>query len=261
MYYKTNLLTINDTTALNVSDNLPAQLLSTKSVNTQLLDDMEGSRKSWEIGVYRASNKALYELLANCYAFCGDLPESEEMKRDAALKDFYTERNYKYSSNLPLATRVVRAVFGPIDRRRISTFSIVLRQAQNERVLATDFATWIEQQGGVQAISLERSTTYISPANKVEIAKQHFQDKLPICYGSSESLSMLADADLVDKPCVLLAKQQPDGSFGVIEVLRQDSVLNAVFVTLYGMQRQMEAITQAEINAANDANNTLLQTA
>ena len=75
MYYKTNLLTINDTTALNVSDNLPAQLLSTKSVNTQLLDDMEGSRKSWEIGVYRASNKALYELLANCYAFCGDLPE------------------------------------------------------------------------------------------------------------------------------------------------------------------------------------------
>ena len=252
MYNTTNLLTINDTTLLNVRVNELAKQFTAKNVNTRLLDDMEGNRKSWEIGVYRASNKALYELLASCYAYCGSLTFAESKQRNTALQEFYKARDYKYNSNLPLETRVVRAVFGCIDRRRISTFSMVLRQAAKEQVLATDLATWIEQRGGVQAISVERSTTYMSAVNKAEIARQYFQDKEPICYASSESLSMLADANFIGEHCVLLAKQQADGSFGVIEVLRQESVLNTVFTALYGVQRQIVVQAQAEKNAAND---------
>jgi len=261
MFNDTNLLSINDTTALTVRVNELATQLTAKTFNAQLLNDMEGSRKSWEIGVYRASNKALYELLASCYAFCGSLTIAESKQRNTALQAFYKARDYKYNSNLPLETRVVRAVFGCIDRRRISTFSMVLRQAAKEQVLAIDLATWIEERGGVQAISVERSTTYISPATKADIAKTYFQDKAPMCYASSESLSMVADPNLIGEHCVLLAKQQADGSFGVIEVLRQESIVNTVFTTLYGVQRQIIEKEQAEVNAANDGFSSLAQSA
>ena len=228
---------------------------------TKSLTDMEASRITWEQGAYRASNQSLYAVLAECLAFCGELTIAEAKQRSSALEAFYKDRGYTYKKDLPLATRVVRAVFGVIDRRRISTYSLVLRQAQKEGILVSDMATWIEERGGVQEISLGRSATYVSPKAKADIAKGIMQGKTPLGYAHSELLSFVADADFMGEPCVLLAEQQADGSFGIHAVLRQDGLVKAAFAALYSVQRETQAKAQAEVDAANDADGAVAKSA
>jgi len=160
-----------------------------------------------------------------------------------------------------LATRVIRAVFGARDRRRISTYSLVIRQAQKEGIAISNLPKWIEERGGVQEISLGRSATYVSPKDKAEYAKGIMQSKNPIGFAKSELLSFLADADFVGQDCVLLAKQQADGSFGVHAVLRNEGLVNAAYTALYAVQKQTLANAQAEIDAANDADGAVAKSA
>jgi len=225
------------------------------------LTNMEASRITWEQGAYRTSNQALYAVMAECLAFCGELTIAEAKQRSAALESFYKDRGYKYKKDLPLATRVVRAVFGEINRRRISTYSLVIRQAQKENVGVTELAKWIEDCGGVQEITLARSTTYVSPTQKAEIAKGIMQGKSPLGYAKSELLSFVADSDFMGEPCVLLAEQQADGSFGIHAVLRQDGIVKAAFATLYAVQRETLAKAKAEVDAANDADGAVAKSA
>lgn len=225
------------------------------------LTNMESNRISWEQGAYRTSNQALYAVLGDCLAFCGELTIAEAKQRSASLESFYKERGYTYKKDLPLATRVVRAVFGSRDRRRISTYSLVIRQAMKEKVLIADFSKWVEERGGVQEITLARSTTYVSPTQKAEIAKGILQDKKPIGYAQSEMLSFVADADFMGEPCVLLAEQQADGSFSIYAVLRQEGLVKSAYAALYAVQQETLAKTRAEVDAANDADGAVAKSA
>jgi hypothetical protein len=225
------------------------------------LSNMESSRITWEQGAARTSNRTLYAVLAECLAFCAELTIAEAKQRSAALEAFYKDRGYLYKQDLPLATRVVRAVFGAKDRRRISTYSLVLRQAQKEGILATNLAAWIEERGGVQEITLARSSTYVSPSAKAEIAKNSLQGKSPICFAKSELLSHLADADKLGEPCVLLAEQQADGSFGIYAVLRQGGLVKSAFAAMYAVGKEIADKAKAEIDAANDADGAVAKSA
>jgi len=225
------------------------------------LSNMESSRITWEQGVARTSNQTLYAVLAECLAFCGDLTIAEAKQRSAALESFYKDRGYLYKQDLPLATRVVRAVFGSKDRRRISTYSLVLRQAQKEGILATNLAAWIEERGGVQEITLARSATYVSPSEKAEVAKNNLKGKSPICFAKSELLSHLADADKLGEPCVLLAEQQADGSFGIYAVLRQGGLVKSAFAAMYAVGKEIADKAKAEVDAANDADGAIAKSA
>jgi hypothetical protein len=228
---------------------------------TVALTNMEANRINWEQGAYRTSNQALYAVLGDCLAFCGDMTLPEAKQRSASLESFYKDRGYTYKKDLPLATRVVRAVFGSRDRRRISTYSLVIRQAMKEKVLIADFSKWVEEHGGVQEISLGKSATYIKPADKAEIAKNNLKGKTPIGYAKSELLSHVADAQYLGDMCVLLAEQQADGSFGVYAVLRQDGLVNSAFTSLYALGKELEAKAKAEIKAANDVDGAVAKSA
>lgn len=84
---------------------------------TKVLADLETERETWEQGVYRTSNLALYAVLAKCLAIAqADTPEQAK-QRNAALAAFYVSRGYAPAkSSTPPATRVVKAVFGAVDR-------------------------------------------------------------------------------------------------------------------------------------------------
>ena len=228
---------------------------------TIALTNMEASRISWEQGAYRTSNQALYAVLGDCLAFCGDLTLPEAKQRSESLESFFQERSYRYKKDLPLATRVVRAVFGDRDRRRISTYSLVIRRAIKENVSVASFSEWVEERGGVQEISLGKSATYIKPADKAEIAKNNLKGKTPIGYAKSELLSHVADAQYLGDMCVLLAEQRADGSFGIYAVLRQDGLVKSAFTSLYAVGKELEAKAKAEVEAANDADGAVAKSA
>lgn len=206
---------------------------------TAVLADLETQRVVWEEGVYRTSNQALYALLAHCLAIAqADTPEQAK-QRNAELAAFYVSRGYAPAkSSTPPATRVVKAVFGAVDRRRLSTYSLVLREAIKQKVLATQLAEWIEQNGGIQEIRLSQSATFVKPAAKVEKAKESFDTLPELATVKSEALSQLADGDFMGECCVLIAEQAANGSFVVRGFTRAGGAVNAAFAALYAEQKK-----------------------
>ena len=205
---------------------------------TQVLANLETERITWEEGVYRTSNQALYAVLAKCLAIAqADTPELAK-QRNAGLEAFFKQRGYFYKKDAPAATRVVKAVFGAVDRRRLSTYSLVLREAIKQKVLAADLPEWIESKGGIQEIKLSQSATFVKPAVKVEIAKQQFDTLPELATASSEALSKLADADFMGECCVLIAEQAANGSFVVRGLTRAGGAVNAAFAALYAEQKK-----------------------
>jgi len=206
-------------------------------VSPQSLKDLEQSRIQWETTAYRTSNQQLYAVLADCLAFGAPLPTAENKQRNAELERFNKARGYIVKSDSPTLTRVVKAVFGNVDRRRISTYSLVLRTAQKAGVQPVGLPDWIEANGGIQEIKLGRSATYVSPKQKADEAKSSLA-KLPTLAVAKGKLAERADADFVGAECVLLAEQQADGSFHIKALSRSGTAVNAALAALYGEQKR-----------------------
>ena len=220
----------NDTTAI-------APLAVTQPL-IKVLADLETERETWEQGAYRTSNLALYAVLAKCLAIAqADTPELAK-QRNAGLEAFYKQRGYFYKKDAPPATRVVKAVFGNVDRRRLSTYSLVLREAIKKRVQAMQLAEWIEQNGGIQEIRLSQSATFVKPTAKVEQARQTFDTLPELATVKSEALTLLADGEFISECCVLIAEQAANGSFIVRGFTRAGGAVNAAFAALYAEQKK-----------------------
>lgn len=220
------------------NDEVTLTPLSVSQPLTKVLADLETERVTWEEGVYRTSNQTLYAVLAKCLAIAqADTPELAK-QRNAGLEAFYKLRGYSYKKDAPPATRVVKAVFGNVDRRRLSTYSLVLREAIKKRVQATQLAEWIEQNGGIQEIRLSQSATFIKPTAKVEIAKQQFDTLPELASVKSEALTLLADGDFMGECCVLIAEQAANGSFVVRGFTRAGGAVSAAFAALYAEQKK-----------------------
>lgn len=250
---------INEAVTNNVVQNDTTKVAFDAS---KTLSTLETKRLSWESGAYRTSNQELYGILAECLSFCGeDLSPTQVKERRASLEAFYKERGYKYKKELPIVTRVVKAVFGNIDRRRVSTYSLVLRQAQKKKVAYLDLPQWIEEMGGIQEIRLSQSDSFVSPKTKAENAKKAVQGRSFLGFAKSELLSTQADAEFLGDACVLLAEQQADGSFGVRAILRNDGLVNAAYVALYAKQKEALVKAEKELQAANDADGVIAKAA
>jgi len=204
------------------------------------LRDMEAQRQQWENTAYRTSNQQLYAVLATCLAYGAPLETAESKKRNCDLEAFYKQRGYTYKKENPLLTRIAKAVFGNIDRRRISTYSLVLRSAQAAGIKADALASWIDEQGGIQEIKLKRSDSYVSPSVKVAAAKSTLSN-LPNLAVAKEKLAEKADADFIGCECVLLAEQQADGSFHIKALTRSGTAVNAALTALYSEQQKAAA--------------------
>jgi hypothetical protein len=202
------------------------------------LINIEAKRKQWETTAYRTSNQQLYAVMADCLAYAESLPIEQAKQRTKELEDFFKLRGYTVKNTSPLLTRVVKAVFGNLDRRRISTYSLVLRTAQKEGISADKLADWIEKRGGVQEVKLSRSATYVSPRAKAEIAKSTLFS-LPNLAIAKDKLAEHADADFVGCECLLLAKQHADGSFHIKALTRSGAALNAALTALYSEQQKV----------------------
>jgi hypothetical protein len=98
------------------------------------LDEMEAARKQWQTTAFRTSNQQLYGVLADCLAYGAALEIGAAKARSKALQAFLELRKYVVKKDSPLMTRIVKSVFGEVDRRRVSTYSLVLREAQRQGV-------------------------------------------------------------------------------------------------------------------------------
>ena len=220
----------------------------------QAMDRLITDRQSWEVGAYRASNDMLYSILTKCYALDFSLSGSEEYSktRRLALNDYAKKQGYNFKPETLMVNKIVKCVFGDVQRSRISTYSKVLREAKKQKVAIADLAKFITDNGGLQEIRMSKSETYKSPKQKAALAVDLLRtNKLAVV--KSQKISEVINVEKVDDQCVLIAKQQADGSFLIQGLVYSTTALNAALVAMYGVENAQMKNKEEKQVAANDS--------
>ena len=240
-----------------VLNNISQTTASVKQQSINLLTKLSEAREQWETTVYRTSNEMLYSILQSCYSaeFGMRGTEAESKERREGLKAYASKLGFSFKDSTPTMNRIVQCVFGAVKRSRITTYSLVLREAKKRNIAVSDIPKFITENGGLQEIRLSKSDKYISPKQKVEKANNSIASK-SLATVSSQTLSQLVDAEKVGELCVLLATQNADGTFTVKAVSHGKTAVNATLVSVYGLSASEMNDTSLKSEAANDSNIT-----
>lgn len=219
------------------------------------LAQMEQSRILWESKELAASNQRLYSILKRAYSFYKTLKEDENKEvRDARRKElerFIEDRKYQFGTTTHDMTRVVKCVFG-VDRRRVSAYSIALREALRQGIAVDDLTAFIEHEGGVEQIRMG-GTKPLTMAKRADAVKTTVWNTE---IGDIKLDLKLIDADTEwnDQQVVILATYLPTGIFKACAVVKHDGAVTAALSAYYTAQQAKERAKQkAENKEAKDA--------
>lgn len=202
------------------------------------LKSLEAARRGWESTELVASNKRLYAILTKAFAFYltmkGDPDKETRAQYVADLANFIAERGYAFTPSSHDMTRVVKCVFG-VDRRRVSAYSIALREALRQNVGAEDLADFLEQNGGVEQVRLGGT----KPLSVTKRADKIKHDVISTDLGSIklDAAAIGANSDWNDKQVVIVATYQPTGEFLINAVVRHDTAVNTALAACYSKQQ------------------------
>ena len=248
-----NLATLNVPANVVVSNTTTAAQAS----STEQLKSLETARISWENTELAQSNNRLYSILQQAYQFYLVMKqdESKDVRKDkqAALDAFINDRGYanSFGATTHDMTRVVKCVFG-VDRRRVSAYSIALREALRQEVGASDLIVFLEENGGVEQIRMG-GTKPLSASRRAELVKAEVSEAV-ISTVKFDAVVVKANADWVDKQVVFVATYLPTGEFEVNAVVRHDGAVNTALAAYYTIaqakkREELHALKKAEADA------------
>ena len=205
------------------------------------LQTMESATRNWEANELAASNKRLYSILMDAYTYYMTMKTDSSKDTRALYADdlakFIAERKYVFAPTSHDMTRVVKCVFGA-DRRRVSAYSIALREALRQDVVAKDLAAFIEQNGGVEQIRVGGTKPLSAKLRAGKVKQEVLSAELGLIKFDARLVG--ADADWADKQVVIVATYLPTG----------DSAVNAALAAYYSNQQAaVRAVEKAERDA------------
>ena len=234
-----NLAALNVPATVVVSNTTPAVPASSASE----LKSLESARINWETVELAQSNNRLYGILKQAYSFYLVMKqdESKEVRKEKqeALDAFIAERGYvnSFGATTHDMTRVVKCVFG-VDRRRVSAYSIALREALRQEVGAKDLIVFMQENGGVEQIRMG-GTKPLSATKRAELVKAEVSEAV-ISKVKFDAETVKANADWVDKQVVFVATYLPTGEFEVNAVVKHDGAVRTALAAYYTLARAKE---------------------
>jgi hypothetical protein len=233
-------------------DNANAAATSALGVTStySAIEQLVIEREVWENNAYRTSNDQLYGLLARCYqhykAMCADSTDAKALRE--GFNTYVKLKGYKFAKSTHTINKIVQCVFGQ-DRRRVSSYGIVLRTALAENVGGMDVADFIRSKGGVEEIRLAKSATAMTPKQKAQVASSTVVVNNMGAVGSA-ALSEKLDAGKIGTNTVLIGTWQADGSIVVRAVVESETALNAALAAHYSAVKAEAAKKAGEEKAA-----------
>jgi hypothetical protein len=225
--------------------------------SVEQLKSLEIARISWETTELAQSNNRLYSILQHAYQFYlvmkQDVSKDVRKEKQAALDAFIEDRGYSNSFGATThdMTRVIKCVFG-VDRRRVSAYSIALREALRQEVGVKDLIVFLEQNGGVEQIRMG-GTKPLSATKRAELVKAEVSEAV-ISTVKFDAVAVKANADWVDKQVVFVATYLPTGEFEVNAVVRHDGAVNTALAAYYTIaqankREELNKLKKAEVEA------------
>lgn len=248
-----NLAALNVPATVVVSNTTPAVQAS----SVEQLKSLETARISWETTELAQSNNRLYSILQQAYQFYLVMKQDESKdvrkEKQAALDTFIEEHGYtnSFGATTHDMTRVVKCVFG-VNRRRVSAYSIALREALRQEVGAKDLIVFMQENGGVEQIRMG-GTKPLSATKRAELVKAEVSEAV-ISKVKFDAETVKANADWVDKQVVFVATYLPTGEFEINAVVRHDGAVNTALAAYYTLaqakkREEANALKKAEADA------------
>lgn len=244
-----------ETPTIKLSELGVAATVKVATETAQKLVTMEQARISWETNELATSNKRLYSILKDAYAYYLVMKkdESKEVRKACTeeMEQFIKVRGYSFMPTTHDMTRVVKCVFG-VDRRRVSAYSIALREALRQEVTAGELVEFIEMNGGVEQVRLGGSKP-LSVAKRAEKAKPSVLNA-DLGMLKFDPVLFAADSEWTDKQVVIVATYLPTGEFQANAVIKHESAVNAALAAYYSQQQaqvraEAKALREAELEA------------
>lgn len=216
------------------------------------LEQLEAEREHWETNELAASHKRLYSLLTRCYQYYLDMKlsasKTERDDKRKGLETFLFTRQYdKRLENTHDMNKVVKSVFGNIDRRRVSAYSLALRAAliagpvdSNQKataISADSLADWLASQGGVEEVRLGGKNNGKTAKQRAEVAKAAIESQALLSF-KPDAKRALFDTEDVDKMCVLVATYRPNGELDISAVVKNDAAVRAALAAYYSQNKE-----------------------
>jgi hypothetical protein len=248
-----NLAALGVPSNVVVSNTTPA----TQPSAFEQLKSLELARISWETVELAQSNNRLYSILKQAYSFYlvmkQDADKEVRKAKLEAMEAFIADKGYtnSFGATTHDMTRVVKCVFG-VDRRRVSAYSIALREALRQEVSAEDLVAFLQDNGGVEQIRMG-GTKPLSATKRAELVKAEVREAV-ISTVKFDAEAVKANADWVDKQVVFVATYLPTGEFEVNAVVRHDGAVNTALAAYYTMaqakkREEANALKKAEADA------------
>ena len=245
-----NLAALGVPASVVVSDTTPAVA---KVAPIDELKSLESARVSWETVELAQSNNRLYGILKQAYSFYLVMKQdSDKEVRKAkldAMEAFIAERGYtnSFGATTHDMSRVVKCVFG-VDRRRVSAYSIALREALRQEVSADDLIAFLQDNGGVEQIRMG-GTKPLSATKRAELVKAEVSGAV-LNTVKFDANVVKANADWTDKQVVFVATYLPTGEFEVNAVVKHDGAVKTALAAYYTLAKAKE---REEANALKKA--------
>jgi hypothetical protein len=178
-----------------------------------------------------------------------DADKDVRKAKQAALEAFIIERGYtnSFGATTHDMTRVIKCVFG-VNRRRVSAYSIALREALRQEVPAELLVAFLQDNGGVEQIRMG-GTKPLSVTKRAELVQSQIS-QATIGTIKLDAALVKANADWVDKQVVLVATYQPSGELEVNAVIRHDGAVKTALAAFYTLSKAREREEQNELKKA-----------
>jgi hypothetical protein len=222
--------------------------------NYKRIDLLITEREVWENGIVRTCNEQLYALLGKCYTLyiemCAGTTAAKALH--SALDDVIAMKGYSnsFNKNTHTLTKIVKCVFG-VDRRRVSAYSLVLREALAQKLSADAIPAFVANGGGVEEIRRSKSETAMTPKQRAERGMQAVASTQLAVIGNDKVAEKI-DAAKVGNYLVAIVMQQADGSLVVRQLIHSQSVLDAALACAYSENKKAVEKDIKNTAASND---------
>lgn len=202
------------------------------------LKQLAKATTEWEQGAYKTANEGLYVFIQGSLQLYKELTDANDanlMHKKQGLNDYLSINGMDDYTSKPLPQKIIRCVFGNRDRRRISTYNVVLRRLINDKVEVANVPSHIAEFGGVQEMSLGRKDGTLTAKEKATQVKGAVQAQVLGSVKTAET-DLLVNPEKHGDTFAAVLTQNPDGSFTINCIVDSKGAVNAALTAYYGAE-------------------------
>ena len=215
----------------------PSSVAYSEGMRTRLIQ-LANEASNWHESAFTTANSGLYLLLQMCLELYKELTDTTDTNlkhKKQGLADHMSLKKLDAYKDKPLPQKIIRCAFGDRDRRRISTYNVVLRCMIAENWAVCDVPEMIASRGGVQEMSLSRKPGSLSSKEKVALVGAIVNDQV-LATVKNEVTAMLINPEKVGEKYAAVLTQEADGSFSINCIVSSNGAVNAALTAFYASE-------------------------